>query len=126
MMFNSMSRYLIQSFFKLYLRKYKYFSVLPSLSIEINLTMKKLINAKQYRQALDFVDPQLSMCNNMTLTLALKACSKLNDYQYGIQIHQKLSLKALQDPFIQTSLIHFYSKCSISVLNFLSDSTFLV
>ncbi|CAF4457858.1 unnamed protein product [Rotaria magnacalcarata] len=73
--------------------------------------MKKLIDSQQYRRALEFFDRQLSICNNMTFNLALKACSKLNDYQYGIRIHQQLSVKALNDKFIQTSLIHFYMQC---------------
>lgn len=109
-MFNAMSRYLIQSFWKHDLRKYKYFSVFSSSSIQINTNMKKLIQSQQYRQALEYFDCQVSMCNNITVTLALKACTKLNDYQYGFRNHQQLSLKSLEDSFIQTSLIHFYSK----------------
>ncbi|CAF1029060.1 unnamed protein product [Rotaria magnacalcarata] len=73
--------------------------------------MKKLIESQQYRQALDLVNRQRSICDQITFNLALKACTKLNDYQYGIRIHQQLSLEALENPFIQTSLIHFYMQC---------------
>ncbi|CAF3517232.1 unnamed protein product [Rotaria socialis] len=73
--------------------------------------MKKLIESQQYRQALDLVNRQRSICDQITFNLALKACTKLNDYQYSIRIHQQLSLKALENPFIQASLIHFYMQC---------------
>ncbi|CAM4827283.1 unnamed protein product [Rotaria magnacalcarata] len=73
--------------------------------------MKKLIDSQQYRQALAIFDRQLSIGDQITFTLALKACTKLNDYQYGIRIHQQLSLKAIEDPYLQTSLIHFYMQC---------------
>ncbi|CAF3356567.1 unnamed protein product [Rotaria socialis] len=109
-MLNSISRYLIQSIWKINPTQYKCFSVLSS-SNEINLKMKKLIDSQQYKRALEFFDRQLSICNNMTFSLALKTCSKLNDYQYGIRIHQQLPVKALNDKFIQTSLIHFYMQC---------------
>ncbi|CAF5123931.1 unnamed protein product, partial [Rotaria sp. Silwood1] len=70
--------------------------------------MKKLIDSRQYKQALDLFDRQLQMSTNVTFTLALKACSQLNDHQWGVRIHEQLSLKSLKDPFLQTSLIHFY------------------
>ncbi|UJR34288.1 hypothetical protein I4U23_021692 [Adineta vaga] len=38
-------------------------------------------------------------------TLAIK----LIDYQRGIRIHQQLSSKSLEDPFLLTSLIHFFT-----------------
>ncbi|CAF3020938.1 unnamed protein product [Rotaria socialis] len=116
MMLNSLSRYLIQSFWKVDQRKYKYVSALlsstsSSPSMKLNLNMKKLIDSQQYRQALAIFDRQISIGDQVTFTLALKACTKLNDYQYGIRIHQQLSLKALEDPYLQTSLIHFYMQC---------------
>lgn len=91
-------------------------SSLSSSAIQLNLKMKKLIQSQQYKQALDLFEKQYSLSNDVTNTLALKACTKLEDHQRGIQIHQKLSLKSLNDSFIQTSLIHFYSK-SIEFFN---------
>jgi hypothetical protein len=72
--------------------------------------MKKLIDSKQYKDALDLFDRQSNVSTDSAFNLALKACTKLADRERGIRIHQKLSPQALQDPFIQASLIHFYSK----------------
>ena len=68
---------------------------------------------KQYQKALDLFDQQSKMSSDFTITMALKACTKLNDYQRGINIQRQLSSKSLENPFIQTSLIHFYSKSLI-------------
>ena len=72
--------------------------------------MRNLISARQYKEALDLFDRKLSICTDSTFNLALKASTRLSDYQRGVRIHQQLSSKSLQNPFIQTSLIHFYSK----------------
>ncbi|CAF4667704.1 unnamed protein product [Rotaria magnacalcarata] len=100
-------------------KKYPCFSMILSLSssssslssaIELNSTMKKLIGSRQYKQVLGLFDRQFPMCTDVTFTLALKTCGKLEDHKCGVRIHQQLSLKSLQDPFLQTLLIHFYSK----------------
>jgi pentatricopeptide repeat protein len=72
--------------------------------------MKKLIDSKRYKDALDLFDRHSNVPTDLAFNLALKACTKLADRGRGIRIHQKLSPQSLQDPFIQTSLIHFYSK----------------
>ncbi|CAF3648584.1 unnamed protein product [Rotaria sordida] len=74
--------------------------------------MKKLIDSKQYKEALDLFDQQTEICNNFTIDMAIKACTILNDYKRGITIQQKLSSNSLNNPYIQTSLIHFYSLMS--------------
>ncbi|CAF4068573.1 unnamed protein product, partial [Rotaria magnacalcarata] len=43
--------------------------------------------------------------------MAIKACTKLHDYQQGVSIKEKLSPKTLDNPYIQTSLINFYMQC---------------
>ncbi|CAF1150597.1 unnamed protein product [Didymodactylos carnosus] len=73
--------------------------------------MKKLIQCRQYKEVLDLFDRQSQVSTDATHTLALKACAKLRDRERGIRIHRQLSSQALQDPFIQTSLIHFYMQC---------------
>ncbi|CAF4244584.1 unnamed protein product [Rotaria magnacalcarata] len=101
-------------------KKYPCFSMILSLSssssslssaIELNSTMKKLIGSRQYKQVLGLFDRQFPMCTDVTFTLALKTCGKLEDHKCGVRIHQQLSLKSLQDPFLQTLLIHFYMHC---------------
>ncbi|CAF0886287.1 unnamed protein product, partial [Rotaria sordida] len=73
--------------------------------------MKKLIDSKQYKEALDLFDQQAEICNNFTIDMAIKACTILNDYKRGITIQQKLSSNLLNNSYIQTSLIHFYMQC---------------
>ena len=75
--------------------------------------MKKLINAKEYQKALNLFQQHPKERNDILITLALKACTKLGDYQSGIKIQQQLSTDSLNDPYIQTSLINFYSKLVI-------------
>jgi hypothetical protein len=76
--------------------------------------MTKLIDSKQYRNALDIFDQQPELSSDIAINLTLKACTKLNDYQRGFNIQRQLSLKSLKNPFIQTSLIHFCSKSLIT------------
>ena len=84
-----------------------------SSSIISSSKMKKLIELKQYRKALALFDEQSKMNTDFEINMALKACTKLNDYQRGMKIQQQLSSQSLKNPYIQTSLIHFYSKSFI-------------
>jgi hypothetical protein len=89
----------------------RYFAIVSSSSsVQLNTTMKKFIDAKQYKEALDIYDQHSQPCTDVTFNLVLKACAKLFDRERGIEIHKQLSLKSLENSFIQTSLIHFYSK----------------
>jgi hypothetical protein len=72
--------------------------------------MKKLIDSKQYQKALDLFQQQSKLPTDISVNMALKACTKLHDYQRGINIEKQLSSHSRNDPFIQTSLIQFYSK----------------
>ncbi len=88
-------------------------SSISSSSTVFNSTIKKLIDSKQYQKALDVFDKQSKMSTDFDINMALKACSKLHDYQRGIKIHQQLSSNSLNNCFIQTSLMHFYSESFI-------------
>lgn len=72
--------------------------------------MKRLIDAKRYSEALHRYQQSAQRPTEYDSTLALKACTKLRDFSAGTRIHRQLSARALQNPFIQTSLIHFYSR----------------
>jgi hypothetical protein len=88
---------------------------ISSSSVKLDLTMKKLIDLKQYEKALDLYDQQSQIYSDVSINMALKACTKLYDYKRGIHIQQKLSSQSLNNPFIQTSLIHFYSESFINL-----------
>jgi hypothetical protein len=79
----------------------------------VNATMKKLIDARRYRDVPDLFNRQSQVSSDVTFNLALKSCSNLGDRERGIDIHQPLSPQALRNPFIQTSLIHFYSEVDV-------------
>lgn len=81
-----------------------------SSSNKIQSTLKRLIDAKRYAEALNLYQQSSQFLNHYDSTLALKACAKLRDYAAGSRVHQQLSAQTLQNPFIQTALIHFYSK----------------
>ena len=78
--------------------------------------MKQLIDLHQYRQALELFDQQSTRVTDVALNLALKASTKLADRDRGIRIHQQLSKRSLSNPYIQTSLMHFYSGFSTVML----------
>ena len=77
---------------------------------KVELTMKRLIESKRYAEVVNLYHQPSHSSNAICSTLALKACTKLGDYESGVGIHQQLSSQSLKNPFIQTSLIHFYSK----------------
>ncbi|CAF1522535.1 unnamed protein product [Rotaria sordida] len=104
--YNSYSMYRFRCFLPLYQNNNKKYSI--SSSVTLNSRMKKLIDSKQYKEALDLFDQQTEICNNFTIDMAIKACTILNDYKRGITIQQKLSSNSLNNSYIQTSLIHFY------------------
>jgi len=86
---------------------------ISSSSKVLTSTMKKLIDAKQYQEALNVFDQQSEMSTDFHFNMALKACAHLHNYQYGKKIHQQLSSNSLNNPFIQSSLINFYSESFI-------------
>ena len=91
-------------------------------SVDIHSEMRKLIDHQQYRKALEIFDQHSARFTDSSLNLALKASTKLSDRTRGIRIHRQLSKQALEDTFIQTSLLHFYSKChSLSFTNQILD-----
>ncbi|CAM4807853.1 unnamed protein product, partial [Rotaria magnacalcarata] len=79
---------------------------------EIYSRMKKLIDSKEYKKTLDFFDQQSHSCTDFEINLALKACISLNEYQRGMNIRKNFSQNSLNNPYIQTTLIQFYSLIS--------------
>jgi hypothetical protein len=94
----------------LYKTRYLTYSTSSSKTTNLYFSMKKLIDSKQYQKALDLFQQQSKLPTDISVNMALKACTKLHDYQRGINIEKQLSSHSRNDPFIQTSLIQFYSK----------------
>ncbi|CAF1016309.1 unnamed protein product [Rotaria sordida] len=82
-----------------------------SSSIKFNSILKNLINSKQYEKALDLFDKNYEICTDLSINMAIKACTILQDYKRGINIQKKLSTNSLNNPYIQISLIRFYMQC---------------
>ncbi|CAF3964265.1 unnamed protein product [Rotaria sp. Silwood1] len=82
-------------------------------STQLNTAIKDLIAAKKYKQALDLFDQNFEICNDYTVSMAINACSLINDYNRGIRIQKQLQSNSLKNNYIQTSLIRFYCKSFI-------------
>ncbi|CAF3460217.1 unnamed protein product [Rotaria socialis] len=100
----------------LYQNLYKTSSISSSSlsSREIYSRMKQLMDSKEYKKTLDFFDQQSHSCTDFEINLALKACISLNEYQCGMNIQKTLSQNSLNNPYIQATLIQFYSESFIS------------
>ncbi len=85
-------------------------SLSSSSSKDIYSIMKKLMDEKQYKQVLDLFDKQTKPCNHFITYMVIKACIHLNKYQRITDIQEKLSPQLLNNPYIQTTLIQFYSE----------------
>jgi len=96
----------------LYINIYIPFSTssLSSIAKKLNSTMKQLIDLKQYEKALNFFQDQCQFRTDISINMALKACAELRNYQRGIGIEKQLLPSSLNDPFIQTTLMYFYSE----------------
>ncbi len=94
-----------------------YQKIYPILSISsssssknIYLTMKKLLDDKQYKQVLDLFDKQSNSCTNVIIDMAIKASIHLNEHQRIMDIEKKLLPTSLNNSYIQTTLIQYYSE----------------
>lgn len=108
---NFYSIYRVERLLSLYQKHTVKYSIASS--VKLNSTIQKLINSKQYKEALDLFDQKFETCTDYTINMAIKACTALNDHTRGINIQQKLSSNSLNNSYIQTSLIQFYSESFI-------------
>jgi hypothetical protein len=79
--------------------------------------MKKLMDDKEYKQVLDLFDKQTKPCNDVIIQMVIKACIHLNKHQRITDIQEKLSPQLLNNSYIQTTLIQFYSELFIFFFN---------
>ena len=76
--------------------------------------MKIFNDQKQFKKVLELFDmykknPSVDS-SSMIINEALKACTHLSDLRRGMDIHRLFSSQIKDDPYIGTSLIHFYSQ----------------
>ena len=72
----------------LYKTIYISYSTSSSTTTKLDFSMKKLIDSKQYQKALDLFQEQSKLPTDISVNMALKACTKLHDYQRGINIEK--------------------------------------
>lgn len=86
----------------------------PQLNIELEII--RLNERKQFTKTLDLFDKHehSETLTDKTIVQALKACTQLSSLERGQNIHKKLSNQSMKNMFIQTSLIHLYSKFALS------------
>ena len=82
---------------------------------KLDVAMKRFIDSKQYRKALDLFEQQSAVRTDISVNMAMRACIELHDYQRGRHMIKHLPSHLLNSPFTQTSLIHFYSKSTAFV-----------
>ncbi|CAF1615668.1 unnamed protein product [Rotaria magnacalcarata] len=78
--------------------------------MKLNAALKKRLDSKQYKEALDVFDQKFEICTDFTIdmAMAIKACTMSKDYKRGFNIQKRLSSNSLNNPFIQASLIRLY------------------
>ena len=78
--------------------------------------MKQLNKQKKYREVLSLFDTEIAkhdqLLSSTTITQAIKACVQTNDYQRGIAIQKLIPARLQRDPYILSTLLHFYSECN--------------
>ena len=92
-------------------------------NIALDEQMKKFNDQKQYEKCLDLFDKYKQInkkpFSSLSVTQALKACTRMGDFQRGLTIASILPSRLKNDPMIITSFIHFYSRFSLKKSNFL-------
>ena len=87
------------------------------LSANLGDQMKILNEKKQFTEALHLFDEcrtnDTKALSNMIVMQALRASTNLRDLQRGIRIHQLISARVENDPYIAASLIHLYSEFAL-------------
>lgn len=77
---------------------------------DLGIRMKQLNDQQRYKDALDLFNKHQHLINDQSINQALKACTKEKDYRRGMAIHEQLSSNSLNNRFLLSSLIYFYSK----------------
>ena len=81
--------------------------------------MKLLNDNKQFSKTLQLFEKyrkdNSENLSSLTITQVLKACAHLKDIQCGKIIHDRVSSRIKDDPYILTALIQMYSKLSDEV-----------
>ncbi len=83
-----------------------------STHINIEAQMKTLNDRKEFAKAISLFDKHKheQIPTDRAVVQALKACTQLGDVKYAVKIHKNLSNHSLNNTYIQSILIYFYSK----------------
>ena len=92
-------------------------TIVSSPQLNIELEMRRLNQTKQFTKTLDLFDKYQhhGTLTDRVIVQALKACTQLGFLERGQNIHKKLSSQLKNGIYVQTSLIHFYSKFALFV-----------
>ena len=82
---------------------------------QLESNMKRLVDSKQYHQALDLFHRQSTRHTDISVNMAIRACIGLQDHQRGYDLIRTVSSDALNNYYTQASLIRFYSKSDVSL-----------
>ena len=86
--------------------------VTNSKGVYVETEMKKLNERKEFVKVIALFDKHKhqQIPTDRSVIQALKACAGLGDVKRGANIHKELSNHLLNNVYIQSTLIHFYSK----------------
>lgn len=92
--------------------------------------MKMMIAKRKFHEVIDLFDSytqkHFQVTSSILVTHVLKAYTQLGDRQRGLQLHKTISSSLKQDPYVLSSLIHFYSEfyhmlLILTILSFFSE-----
>lgn len=83
--------------------------------LNIAAEMKKLNDQHRFHEALRLFDEQQSkQPDDLSINQALKACSKQRDFKRGLAIEKRIPVSSLENHYVRSSLINFYSVFSLN------------
>lgn len=78
--------------------------------VNINVMLKSYVNNGYNKEALSLYDCNKDVVNEISHTLALKACINLKDFEKCKQIHQSIQSKNIYSIELSSTLIDFYGQ----------------
>ena len=83
--------------------------------LNVAAEMKKLNDQQRFHEALRLFDEQQpQQPDDLSINQALKACAKQRDFKRGLAIEKRIPVSSLQNHYVRSSLINFYSVFSFN------------
>lgn len=77
--------------------------------IDTHIRLRQLIHSKTHDEALSLLKRESGKFDDVTWCSMIKICTREQNHLIGLKIYENLTERSLRNPFIQSSLIHFFS-----------------